>query len=143
MPEESDGFFFKVSRKGSLDNNFSQSLSFIPVCLSYREAGGCRAPRAGTDSVCCSLPGENPPPRLLKNKEKIIIREKKYLYFFSHRPHASCRRGCCRGVSPCAGRRRSMRPPEILRVSHQLCEHFARGNNVPILRHLHFNLQCS
>ena len=29
-------------------------------------AGGCRDPRVGTDSVCCSLQGESPRPQLLK-----------------------------------------------------------------------------
>ena len=44
----------------------------------------------------------------------------------SHQLRVSCRlpRGCCRG-EPCDPRRRSMKPPEMLRVSHQLCGHFA------------------
>ena len=93
--------------------------------LSYRVAGGCKAPRAGIDSVCCSQPGESPPPRLLKKISiKNILKQKIYNIFTG-----DVSRVCCREAAVGVSRVTSVGVPwgrlKMLRVSHQLCGHFA------------------
>ena len=60
-------FKVHISKLFQSFSHFSARQKYYSL-LSYRVAGGCKAPRAGIDSVCCSQPGESPPHRLLKKK---------------------------------------------------------------------------